>query len=399
MSLRARWDDAARLIGDNRDVLDARPGGENAEPAARSEEWSSFLLGLDDAALAEIEVKGHDARWPERTPPSLIALARRAHEVSTVPDIATSDHAERSGRRFETPRKYAQIEAFTRLVLPLAKKAMRVVDVGSGHGHLTRQIAERIALPVVGLERDKALAARARTLSAGDSPSFAVTDVLRDGLPITGGDCAIGLHACGELGDAMVQCVARTGASIALVGCCLQKRRDATRHPLCASTSPALASRLALPKRVLGLSNLSFGDHGVEASRVENLAGRERRLALHRLLSNECGALPFGAEIKGLNRRTAHRDLNDIVARAFALRRLRHPSLAAIAEAAEWARAHHARTRRLSLPRATLARALETFILLDRALCLEESALVVSFGVLFPPAVSARNLALVAWPP
>ena len=67
-----------------------------------------------------------------------------------------------------------------------------------------------------------------------------------------------------------------------------------------------------------------------------------------------------------------------------------------IAEAATWASAHYARARRLSLPRAMLARVLEVFVLLDRALYLEEHGFFVTVGALFPNAVSARNLALVA---
>ncbi len=279
-------------------------------------------------------------------------------------------------------------------MLPLAANATRVVDVGSGHGHLTRDIAERIALPVVGLERDVALADRARELAKEESATFAVTDVLRDGLGLGGGDCVIGLHACGELGDAMVEAVARSGGALALVGCCLQKRRASSRRSLCATGERAGA--LDLPKAHLGLSNLTARDDGVEATRTENLAARERRLALHRLLTAAVGELRLGAEIDGLNRRAAHRDLASLVARAFAARSLPAPPPAAVAEAARWASAHHARARRLALPRSLLARVLEVFVLLDRARYLEERGFVVEVGSIFPPSVSARNLALLA---
>jgi len=269
------------------------------------------------------------------------------------------------------------------------------VDVGSGHGHLTREIAEETGLPVLGLERDATLAGRARTLSPGASPTFLVTDVLRDGLALSTGDCVIGLHACGELGDVMVTSVARCrGVALALVGCCLQKRRQASRRPLCPAAG--LDDRLDLPRALLGLSNLAAGDDGVEASRAENLAARERRLALHRLLSEGGGPLRFGAEIEGLNRRAAQRDLSYLVVRAFALRGRPPPPQRAIDEAAIWARREHARARRLSLPRAMLARVLEVYVLLDRAAYLEGRGFAVEVGALFPMSVSARNLALVA---
>jgi hypothetical protein len=232
-------------------------------------------------------------------------------------------------------------------------------------------------------------------MSRGRGPSFAVTDVLRDGLAAAPGDCFVGLHACGELGDAMVTSVARApGTSLALVGCCLQKRRELSRSPLC--PMPARGDKLVLSRRLLGLSNLTARDEGVEASRGENLAARERRLALHRLLADRWGPLRLGAEMDGLNRRVAQGELSVLVARAFARRGAPAPSAATIDDAARWARGAHARARRLSLPRSLLARVLEVYVLLDRAMHLARSGFVVQFGTVFPVEVSARNLALVA---
>lgn len=385
-------------------MLDARPGEGDAPSALVSRGWSSFLLSLDDSQLAELEVHGHEAEWPEGTPRSLVELARGAREVCAIAPLVALDpgaggDAPRPARRFETPRKRAQVDAFARLILPLAKLAKRVVDVGSGHGHLTREIAERIELPVIGLERDVGLAGRARTLSNAASPSFAVTDVLVDGLPLLRGDCVIGLHACGDLGDAMVESVAREDASIALVSCCLQKRRALSRRPLCVPPA-GFGEALDLPRDLLGLSNLTARDDGVEATLTENLAGRQRRLALHRLLSSSESTRPLRlhAELDGLNRRSAQRDLSVLAGRAFALRGLPLPSAMAIEEASVWAAKQHARSRRLSLPRVMLARALEVYVVLDRAVYLEQHGFSVTLGALFPPTVSARNLALLAHP-
>ncbi len=390
----------ARLVAESRDLLEARPGASGTTPDALvARGWATFLLSLDEGEVAAIESHGHAARWPERTPWDLRALVERAARASALPALLAVRDAARAPKRRETRRKRAQVEAFRSVVHPLAARSARVVDVGSGHGHLTREIAAETGLPVVGLERDAALAARAQSLSAGpSSPTFAVIDVLRDGLALAPGDCVIGLHACGELGDVMVTSVARASkvapVALVLVGCCLQKRRQASRAPL--STVPGAEGRLELPRSLLGLSNLAAGDDGVEASRAENLAGRERRLALHRLLSRGGPPLRFGAEIAGLNRRLAQQDLALLVARAFALRGRAVPSAAAIADAAAWAREAHGRARRLSLPRAMLARVLEVHILLDRAAYLEQHGLSVEVGELFPTTVSARNLALVA---
>jgi hypothetical protein len=403
LHLTDRWRAAADLVAAHRDVLEGRPGTGDGEPPKVLVErgWDAFLLSLDDVELDAIEAHGHDAPWPERAPAALRSLLEAAREVCALPALPLTNVAagpQRPARRGENPRKLAQVEAFGRLVTPLAARSSRVVDVGSGHGHLTRDLAERIALPVVGLERDAALAGRARTLSSESpvaAPLFAVTDVLRDGLALEAGDCVTGLHACGELGDVMVTSVARChAASLALVGCCLQKRRQLSRRPL--SSAPGHAEALELPRSMLGLSNLAAGDDGIEATRADNLAARERRLALNRLLSAGGEPLRFGAEIEGMNRRMAQRELPPLAERAFALRGRPSPSRAALDEAAAWARSEHARARRLSVPRALLARPLEVYVLLDRAVYLAEHGLSVEIGTLFPARISPRNLALVA---
>lgn len=373
---------ARSILESHRDVLDARPSDGEIPETLRTRGWDAFLLSLDDATLDALETLGLDAEWPRDTPASLSAMLDEARAVCTLPVIETTATSAR--RKLETPRKRAQIDAFAELIVPLAKRSARVVDVGSGHGHLTRDLAERIDQPVVGLERDPQLIARARSLSA--SASFTAIDVLNDGLELSPDDCVIGLHACGELGDAMVDAAARSGASIALVGCCLQKRRTTRR---------SFADSIELPIRLLGLSNLTPRDVGVEASRADNLAARERRLALHRLLTVH-GSLRHGSEIDGINRRAAHDDLSSLVVRVFGLRQLPEPSPAAVEEAARWAHIHYQRARRLSLPRTMLARSLEIFVLFDRAGHLETHGFAVRTGRLFPSEVSARNLTLVA---
>ena len=395
MKLEERRRAAARLIAENRDLLDARPDTEAAERVARARGWDGAVLGLSDEELARHETDGPCATWRGDAPSALRSLADASRETCRLEALLPARPPEAArARRHETPRKQAQIDAFVRAIEPLAARSRRILDVGCGHGHLGRALAAAVGRPVVGLERDCRLASKARRLAERTNVVFDVTDVLRDGLALGDDDCVVGLHACGELGDAIVTSAAKSGAAIALVGCCLQKRRQEVRSPL--ADARAFGQMLDLPRVVLGLSNLTARAEGVEASRVENLAARERRLALHRLLSASGEDLAFGAEIAGLNRRAAHLELDALVARAFALRERPVPGPAAIAEAAAWARATHARARRLALPRSLLARVIEVFVLLDRACHLEAHGMRVTLGTLFDASVSARNLALLA---
>lgn len=392
-----RWQRAADLLCAHRDVIDERPAQGLPPRALVSRGWASALAALDDATLESLEIGGLDAPWPADTPPSLSALVEEARAICNLPAIdapALETRHDHLPRVRETPRKRAQVEAFVDVVASMSEAASRVLDVGAGHGHLTRALAERLRehRTVVGLERDPELASRARRLSTESAVSFEVTDVIDDGLAVRSDDCVVGLHACGELGDAMVSAAARTGASLALVGCCPQKRSTPARRAFVR----ARGDTLDLATRVLGLANLTARDVGVEASRRENLEARERRLALHRLLEEEVGPLRFGAEMDGLNRRAAHDDLPTLVQRAFARRGRPAPSAVAIDRAAAWAAEQHALVRRLSLPRSMLARVIEVFVLVDRAVHLEHHGRSVTMGALFPTSVSARNLVLVA---
>src|SRR5579862_9585385 len=88
MTVGSRWEAAAHLVAENRDVLDGRPGGEGEVPDALvSRGWSAFVLSLSDGELASLETDGLDAAWPERTPGSLRALVARAREVCSMPAL------------------------------------------------------------------------------------------------------------------------------------------------------------------------------------------------------------------------------------------------------------------------------------------------------------------------
>lgn len=375
-------------------MLDGRAVDDTVPEALLTRGWAEPLLSLSDDELSTLEIAGCEGVLPQRFPPTLDLLQATTLQLCTVPELAPAGEATRRLRRLETPRKRAQVEALCRLTMPLVRSARRVVEVGSGHGHLAREVAAQIERPVVGLERDAAISARARRLSHWDRLSFQEVDVLRDGIDLAEGDCALGLHACGELGDALVVGVAERAQSLALVGCCLQKQRAEVRLPLNAARPGA--ADVALPKSLLGLSNFTPREQGVEATREENIAARERRHALHALLTAHAGPLRFGAEMDGLNRRAAQDDLSSMVARAFERRRLPIPSQDAVEEAGRTARALHDRLRRLSLPRIVLGRVLEMFIFIDRALYLDEAGFDVTIGTAFPKEISARNLTLLA---
>jgi hypothetical protein len=265
------------------------------------------------------------------------------------------------------------------------------VDVGAGSGHFPRLSADLFECDAVGLERNPLRVAAARKRAESSARASFVSVDAREALRFSQHDLAIGLHACGELGDKLVEAAAASHCDLALVSCCLQKISGARREPL--SRSAALAE---LRREHLGLTNLTAQPQGVEASIDVTIAARQTRYALGRLLRARGLALEPGAEMSGVNRRQANAGLRRVAERALALRQLPPPSDSEIAEHEAAARRDYAAIRRLSLPRSMLARLVEVLVSLDRAAHLEEQGLSVAVATLFERGVSPRNIGIFA---
>ena len=163
----ARWPagDAIRLAREVADILDERVDG--AVPSwCERRGWTSFLLGLSDDELRLCEAEGL-ARLAG-LPASLANLARAAGAATELPRLPGSGARPwpREALRAVRARKVLELEGLLGAVERLAGHARRVVDVGSGSGHLTRLAAELFELEAVGLERDAGRVAAAEARAA-----------------------------------------------------------------------------------------------------------------------------------------------------------------------------------------------------------------------------------------
>lgn len=382
-----------------RDILDGRV--EEADPPAwcAVRGWSGFLLALGDDELSRCEAEGLAARAPHLAdaPADLIALAAGVEAATRLPVLAEGRRAlAGEAQRAVSARKRSQLEALLGAVAPMAAEAARIVDVGAGSGHFTRLAAEMFARDVLGIERDEGRVARAEARLRAQAPAagaarFVAMDASREALALEGGDLAVGLHACGELGDRLVEAAAQAGCDVALVSCCLQKIAAPARAPLSRA-----AAALALRREILGLANLTSQPRGVEADITSTLAAREARYALLLLLRARGVEVATGEEMRGINRRRARAGLAEIAARALSLRGLPPPAPAEIHACEAEARRRYALVRRLSLPRSMLGRLVEVAVVLDRAARLQESGAHVEVAAICDRAATPRNLAIFA---
>jgi SAM-dependent methyltransferase len=391
---------ASRLLGSARDVVSGRVAGATPPPWCAARGWSAFLLGLDDASLARCDRDGAAEVLAvlDGAPRDLAELAAAARDASRLEPFAATASSPLAARaddpnlRGASPRKRVQIGAVVEAIAALAADARRVVDFGSGHGQLTALASDAFGLPSLGVERDPGRVDRAAVLARafGDA-RFQVVDALTTDVELDRDDLALGLHACGALGDRIVELAAARGAAVALVGCCPQKIPGAERVAISKA-----AAGLALPKEALGLANLSAGEGGVERSLALTLDARAARHALGLLLARRGVAVAPGEEMRGLNRRRALRPFAELAEGALALRGLAPPSDDETAAALRDGRAEFAAMRRLSLPRAALARVIEVFIARDRAAFLREHGHEARVVELVARETTPRNVAVLA---
>jgi SAM-dependent methyltransferase len=356
--------------------------------------WAPFLLALDEGTVRGCEARGLAELLPSLpgAPPDLLELGRELSTAIELPQLLGATPLATEALRSVRFRKRAQLSGLLSAVAGMAHSATRIVDVGAGSGHFTRLSAELFQREALGLERnpERVKSAQKRALESAVTATFVAVDA-RDTLQFAEHDLAIGLHACGELGDRLVEAAARAQCDLALVSCCLQKISTPTRQPLSkANDAPELR------REHLGLSNLTAQPQGVESSIDVTIGARKTRYALGRLLRERGVILEAGAEMSGINRRRANQGLATVAQLALELRGLPPASAAELAEHEALAAQHYALIRRLSLPRSMLARLIEVLVSLDRAVHLEERGLEVQVATLFERGVSPRNIGIFA---
>jgi SAM-dependent methyltransferase len=193
---------ASELLHSVVEIVRTRPAGPEPPAWVARRAWVTFLGGMTGDAVLSAERDGlavHVDRAPG-APSDLVDLAHAIRRVTDLPGAPDPTSRPPDGRRASV-RKRAQVTAFARLVARLPRTSLRIFDVGSGHGHLTRHLARVLGVPVEGWERDAARVAVATSLSEGERVRF-VTQDLRRALPVLSElDLVVGLHCCGELGD------------------------------------------------------------------------------------------------------------------------------------------------------------------------------------------------------
>lgn len=380
-------------LAEVRDIIDERPTTPVPPSWSEARGWTGFLLGLTDTQLEACEISGLGAQLEHLpgVPTGLRELGRKMTELVAVPRWSQGEPDEDRHERLVSQRKLAQIDRLVEHARELAARSSRLVDFGCGRGHLTRMSAESWDKPALGIEAEQTLVHTAAQLAVGYGVSYLRCDAQHEPPALLPGDLAMGLHACGQLGDLLIQSARTAGAKVLLVSCCPQKRRDIVREPL---SQMAQLRGLRFHREVLGLANLTHRKSCLAAPLPEVQAARQRRYAVGLLLQQRGLEDDETRPMRGLSRRRSYHDLASLAETALARCGQSPPSPTQLAEVEVRAAQEYATVRRLGLPRNMLARLFELSIVLDRAATLHEAGYLIRVAEAFDNDVSPRNLAL-----
>ena len=341
---------------------------------------------LDDAEASH----NHPHDLPAPAPfPQLAAQARQLSAVDKLPThpLPTARHR----LNVDVPgRKWEQIEAFG-AALQFAQTPTHWLDWCAGKGHLGRRLLQDDQA-LTCLEYDPALIAAGQALS--DHHGLAVTHRLQDvmtDVEIGPEHTPVALHACGDLHVRLLRLASAAGCKqLALSPCCYNRIHADIYQPL-SQAGRASHLQLSLDDLGLPLSETVTAGKRVRWQRDMSMA---RRLGFDQLQRELRGldeylptpSLPAGwldkpfadycrelASLKGLS--TGEQDW-------------------AALEAHGWHRL--AEVRNLELLRGLFRRPLEVWLVLDRALFLGENGYKVDVGTFCEPALTPRNLMVLA---
>lgn len=323
-------------------------------------------------------------------------LARQAQALSQLGEIPSLDSPPRAhALSVDVPgRKLAQIQAFASH-LQFRQRPAHWLDWCSGKGHLGRWLTQDDQY-LTCLEYDLALIESGSALSKrlGLGAAHLQQDVLADDCDerLTKEHTPVALHACGDLHVRLLQLASRNGCPQLAVAPCCYNRIAGLQYQALSTAAQASALRLSRDDLGLPLSETVTAGARVRRQRNQSMAWRLAFDLLQRQLRGIDEYLPTPSLPSDWLSKPFARFCHDLAA----LREVPAPGEQDwyALEARGWQRL--AEVRNLELLRNLFRRPLELWLLLDRALYLQEQGYKVKLGTFCDYQLSPRNLLLLA---
>ncbi len=350
---------------------------------------------LRQRTLAEAEAI-HNQPEQLQAPAPYPQLAAHSAALSRIGELpSTRAEAVPTAFTVDVPgRKWQQIDAFASR-LGFRQAPGHWLDWCSGKGHLGRRLAHD-GRALTCIELDPQLVASGQQLSQrlGLAADHREQDALADNAArqLDADHTPVALHACGDLHVRLLQLASAAGCrQLAVAPCCYNRIRTPDYQPLSAAAR-ASALRLSQADLRLSLSETVTAGARVRRQRDQSMARRLAFDLLQRELRGQDQYLPVPSLPTSWLEKPFAQYCRDLCER----KELPAPAQwdwAALEEAG-WQRL--AVVRNLELPRCLFRRPLELWLLLDRALFLEEQGYQVRLGSFCPAQLTPRNILLLA---
>ncbi|MBB1270233.1 methyltransferase [Shewanella sp. SR44-3] len=297
-------------------------------------------------------------------------------------------------------RKWQQITAFTQMSFLQGVNDLPVLEWCAGKGHLGRLVAKTQQVAVTSLEWQQSLCEQGQTLAdkwhvAQDficADAFEDIDIHAENSPIKAKQHAIALHACGDLHVRLLQlATAANTKMISISPCCYHLIREQVYQPLSSK-----AQLLAANGRGLGLTR-----HHLQLPLQQSVIASSKQQALrHQEVVWRLGFDSLQREITGkqhylpvptLKQSQLSGSFVDFCHWAASAKQLLLPKGVDFAAFLRQGQKRHALTLRIDLVSHLFRSVLETWLLLDRAIYLQESGYQVGLSEFCANSITPRN--------
>jgi hypothetical protein len=143
---------ALEFLEEYADVVVGRVASVSPPAFVEARGWDAFLGALSESDLERAETDAAAFLLSARdAPPSLRRFVAASVEVTRLERLEPEERPVSKRERQVKQRKSSQIEALVSLLKGLAAEVDRIVDVGTGMGHLSRIASERWQRGALGL--------------------------------------------------------------------------------------------------------------------------------------------------------------------------------------------------------------------------------------------------------
>lgn len=371
-------------------------------------EWVQDLAAVTDKNK-QIKLERHEGA-EFLTHPELLAYYQRRQEliqVETAPKRAPMP-TDRFTFLFMIPKKQYEIRQLAPHIDHFYRQQNieQLVDIGGGLGLLAQTLANYYGHQVTSVDLDARMQETGRdrnrkNLRPGRSPVNYVNlkvdaQELRFQELLSANSMTVGLHTCGPLAvDQLRASSQRQVRSVINLGCCYHKIHDDAYQNIsrfARENAPLYLSQFALPLASRAHKKMS------EEDREFKLKVKKFRYSIHFLLHDEYG-IP---EFLGLG--NSPRKLYDGPFSAYALEQLARAGITPKHTVNELDAYFHQSARQelidqmvaAGILRDSMGRLLELYLLLDRAIYLEEEGYEVELLACFDEELSSRNIGIFA---